>query len=122
MAEELAAWMAERLQRICGSSTPITMAAWPAGTYRNRGCSRDRGGTNFAKANFNFTIRDQQAANPSFGADSGDVLAIPDAESAVRVPYQPDSALAFATFTMKRAVSGRDALARRSNAPLGRSG
>lgn len=98
MAEELAAWMAERRAahlwvvytdfhgRMAGRDVP-----------QSRVASVSEGGTNFAKANFNFTIRDQQLQNPSFGADSGDVLAIPDAESVVLLPFQPDSALAFAT-------------------------
>ena len=53
-------------------------------------------GTNFAKANFNFTIRDVQVPSPYFGADSGDVLAIPDASSAVVLPFQSETAFAFA--------------------------
>ncbi|MBX6342914.1 MAG: glutamine synthetase, partial [Thermomicrobiaceae bacterium] len=52
-------------------------------------------GTNFAKANFNFTIRDEQVPEPRFGADSGDVLAVPDPSSVVRLPFHPGTALAF---------------------------
>jgi glutamine synthetase len=53
-------------------------------------------GTNFAKANFNFTIRDQQVPDPRFAADSGDVLAIPDPEAIYPLPFHPGTALAFA--------------------------
>lgn len=53
-------------------------------------------GTNFAKANFNFTIRDEQAQPPRFGADTGDVFAVPDPESVVRLPYRDATAFAFA--------------------------
>lgn len=53
-------------------------------------------GTNFAKANFNFTIRDEQVPNPRFGADTGDVLAIPDPDSVVRLPFRPETAFGFA--------------------------
>ena len=98
MADELATWMTERRVthlwvvytdfhgRMAGRDVP-----------HSRVSAVSERGTNFAKANFNFTIRDHQVPNPFFGADSGDVLAIPDPESAVLVPFQPDSALAFAT-------------------------
>ncbi len=98
MADELAAWMEEQ------RATHL----WVVYTdYHGRMAGRDvpwdrvpkvaDSGTNFAKANFNFTIRDEQVPQPFFGADSGDVHAVPDADSVVRIPYQPDSALAFAT-------------------------
>lgn len=98
MTDDLAAWMEEQ------GATHL----WVVYTdYHGRMAGRDvpwhrvprvaESGTNFAKANFNFTVRDEQVPNPFFGADSGDVLAIPDADSIVRVPHQSDSALAFAT-------------------------
>ncbi|HUZ03252.1 MAG TPA: glutamine synthetase family protein [Thermomicrobiaceae bacterium] len=52
-------------------------------------------GTNFARANFNYTIRDEQVPQPRFGADTGDVLAIPDPDSVVRVPFRPATAFGF---------------------------
>lgn len=98
MADDFAAWMTQRQAH----------HLWVVYTdYHGRMAGRDvplhrvtavaERGTNFAKANFNFTIRDVQSAHPFFGADSGDVLAIPDPESVVSVPYQKDSAVAFAT-------------------------
>jgi glutamine synthetase len=98
MAGELAAWMAEQ-----GATHLWVVYTDYHGRMAGRDVPRDRvsnveeRGTNFAKANFNFTLRDEQVPDPYFGADSGDVLAVPDAESLVRIPYQPDSALAFAT-------------------------
>ncbi len=98
MAKDLAAWMAEQ-----GAAHLWVVYTDYHGRMAGRDVPRNRvsrvaeSGTNFAKANFNFNIRDEQVPEPFFGADSGDVLAIPDAESAILVPYQPDSALAFAT-------------------------
>lgn len=43
----------------------------------------------FARANLNFTIDDQQVPEPHFGADSGDVFAIPDPETFTAIPYRP---------------------------------
>lgn len=43
----------------------------------------------FARANLNFTIDDQQAVQPRFGADTGDFLAIPDPETLSSAPLQP---------------------------------
>ena len=54
-------------------------------------------GTNFAKANFNYTIRDEQAPNPRFAADGGDEFPVPDPASLRLVPFHPATALAFAT-------------------------
>ena len=98
MADELGAWMVEH----------ATNHLWVVYTdYHGRMAGRDvprsrvqrvaERGTNFAKANFNFTIRDEQSQHPFFGADSGDVLAIPDPASVAMAPYQPDTAIAFAT-------------------------
>ncbi len=53
-------------------------------------------GTNFAKANFNFTLLDQQVPDPRFTADTGDVLAIPDPEAIYPLPFHPGTALFFA--------------------------
>ncbi len=53
-------------------------------------------GTNFAKANFNFTILDQQVPDPRFTADTGDVLALPDPEAVYPLPFHPGSALSLA--------------------------
>ena len=61
-------------------------------------------GTNFAKANFNFTIRDEQVPEPRFGADTGDVMAIPDPESVVRVPFRPATAFGFAVLHVEDGV------------------
>jgi len=102
MAHDLATWMSERALR----------HLWVAYTdYHGRLAGRDiplarvpgvaERGTNFAKANFNFSIRDEQVVHPHFGADSGDVLAIPDAESAVALPFQDESAFAFATLHLE---------------------
>lgn len=55
-----------------------------------------RRGTNFAKANFNFSIRDVLVPNPRYGPDSGDVFAVPDPLSLRRIPFRPASALTFA--------------------------
>jgi glutamine synthetase len=102
MANDLSSWMSEHALR----------HLWVAYTdYHGRLAGRDiplarvagvaERGTNFAKANFNFSIRDVQVIRPHFGADSGDVLAIPDAESVVALPYQAESALAFATLHLE---------------------
>jgi glutamine synthetase len=98
VADELAGWMLER-----GANHLWVVYTDFHGRMAGRDIPRARvpgvaeRGTNFAKANFNYSIRDVQHPHPFFGADSGDVLAVPDADSIVRVPYQPDSALAFAT-------------------------
>ena len=98
MAQELAAWMAEqRVTHLWVAYTDYHGRMAGRDVPHSRVASVSDNGTNFAKANFNFTIRDHQVPNPFFGADSGDVLAIPDADSAVLVPFQSDSALAFAT-------------------------
>lgn len=47
-----------------------------------------RGGI-FARANLNFSLDDQQADPPHFGADSGDFFAVPDPETFAPVPYLP---------------------------------
>ncbi len=98
MANDLAAWMAEH-----DASHLWVVYTDFHGRMAGRDIPRKRvsrvaeRGTNFAKANFNFTIRDVQVPRPFFGANSGDVLAVPDANSAVRIPYESDSAIAFAT-------------------------
>jgi glutamine synthetase len=100
--DDLATWMSERALR----------HLWVAYTdYHGRLAGRDiplarvpgvvERGTNFAKANFNFSIRDEQVSHPRFGADSGDVLAIPDSVSAVQLPFQAESAFAFATLHLE---------------------
>ena len=98
MADDLAAWMAEN-----GMNHLWVVYTDYHGRMAGRDVPRSRvqrvaeRGTNFAKANFNFTIRDEQVPKPFFGADSGDVLAIPDPASVARVPYQSETAVAFAT-------------------------
>lgn len=73
------------------------------GRLTGRDVSRDHfdaiceGGSNFAKANFNFTISDELVANPRFGPNTGDVFAVPDPESLVSVPFRPRTALAHCT-------------------------
>ena len=47
------------------------------------------GGGVFARANLNFTIDDQQADPPGFGADSGDFFARPDPATFAPLPYRP---------------------------------
>lgn len=47
-----------------------------------------RGGV-FARANLNFTIDDQQVEHPHFGADSGDMFAVPDPGTYAPLPYRP---------------------------------
>ncbi|HEU5424596.1 MAG TPA: glutamine synthetase family protein [Nitrolancea sp.] len=98
MPEDLASWMRDkRLDhlwvaytdfhgRLAGRDVPLTRV--PPVAER---------GTNFAKANFNFTIRDVQVHNPRFGADAGDVLAVPDPSSAVVLPFARGTGFAFAT-------------------------
>lgn len=98
MASDIAAWMADS-----GSNHLWVVYTDYHGRMAGRDVPHDRvsqvqeRGTNFAKANFNFTIQDVQVPHPHFGADSGDVLAIPDADSVVDLPFQNDSAIAFAT-------------------------
>lgn len=47
-----------------------------------------RGGV-FARANLNFTIDDHQVDHPHFGADSGDMFALPDPGTYAPIPYRP---------------------------------
>jgi glutamine synthetase len=47
------------------------------------------GGGVFARANLDFTIDDQQADPPRFGADSGDFFARPDPATFAPLPYRP---------------------------------
>jgi len=47
------------------------------------------GGAVFARANLDFTIDDQQADAPGFGADSGDFFARPDPATFAPLPYRP---------------------------------
>lgn len=63
----------------------------PAGRFG----SVSRQGTNFAKANFNFSVRDILVPNPRYGPDTGDVFAVPDPTSLRRIPFRPASAIAF---------------------------
>jgi len=55
---------------------------------RDAFASAVRGGGVFAKANLNFTIDDQQAPDPRFGADTGDFFAVPDPSTYAPVPYR----------------------------------
>lgn len=98
MASDIAAWMADH-----GSNHLWVVYTDYHGRMAGRDVPYDRvsrvqeRGTNFAKANFNFTIQDVQVPHPHFGADSGDVLAIPDADSVVDLPFQDGAAISFAT-------------------------
>ncbi|MDQ6907678.1 MAG: type III glutamate--ammonia ligase [Chloroflexota bacterium] len=46
-------------------------------------------GTLFCHANLDFTTDDQQVAQPRFGADAGDFVALPDPETYAPLPYHP---------------------------------
>lgn len=58
-----------------------------------------RNGGVFARANLNFSIDDQQAPNPRFGADTGDFIAIPDPETFAPVPYRAGVGRVFSFLT-----------------------
>lgn len=60
-------------------------AKWiPRGSIRS---ALQRGGV-FARANLNFTIDDHQVEHPHFGADSGDMFAVPDPATYAPLPYR----------------------------------
>ena len=48
-----------------------------------------RDGVTFALANWDFAVNDQQVPHPGYGADSGDLRAVPDPSALVPIPYRP---------------------------------
>lgn len=49
-------------------------------------------GVAFARANFDFNVLDHQVPDFTFGADTGDFLAVPDPATYARVPHHPGAA------------------------------
>lgn len=74
--------------------------------YNGRACAKSvpaarfsqvlESGVVFAKANLDFTLEDHMPADGKFLADTGDFLAVPDADSYYHLAYQPQTALVHA--------------------------
>jgi glutamine synthetase len=58
-------------------------------------------GVGFAKANMDFNVLDHQVPHPTFGAETGDVFAVPDPATYALLPYQPSAARAYSFLTLK---------------------
>jgi glutamine synthetase len=52
-------------------------------------------GVSFARANFDFNILDHQVPDFTFGAETGEFLAVPDPTTYARVPHHPRTARAY---------------------------
>ena len=61
-------------------------------------------GVSFARANFDFNVRDHQVPDFMFGAETGDFMAVPDPATYARVPHHPRTAR---TYTFLRDADGQ---------------